>query len=105
MHRTVPLFRPYGVREARMEDEMDELIRLALNEVQALFAHWESFYGESLRLLVSGPRLKWLQSVVVYPWNIRSEGSVSTADMPGRASADATHSRRGACECGVSPGH
>lgn len=55
MHRTVPLFRPYGVREARMEDEMDELIRLALNEVQALFAHWESFYGESLRLLVSGP--------------------------------------------------
>ncbi|RSH80119.1 hypothetical protein EHS25_007321 [Saitozyma podzolica] len=39
-----PLFRPYGVREARMENEMDELIRLALNEVQALFAHWESFY-------------------------------------------------------------
>jgi hypothetical protein len=53
---TVPLFRPYGVREARMENEMDELIRLALNEVQALFAHWESFYGGPLRLLVSGPR-------------------------------------------------
>lgn len=41
-----------------MENEMDELIRLALNEVQALFAHWESFYGKPLRLFVWGPTPK-----------------------------------------------
>jgi hypothetical protein len=40
-----------------MENEMDELIRLALNEVQALFAHWESFYGKP-RLFVWGPTPK-----------------------------------------------